>query len=199
MSKSNKRQERTVKYAYLRDERDPRRVMTIARRWGKNGNKMHYAYTICNPVEDQFRKASGRDEATRRMEVNPTKIRPEQGEFVLSAIIENIATRDMSEDRARNAIAMANQWLEENDRRMEEDYLSRCEQDDNDFEGICDDSSCSCHDDDEEAPLRGQDGHNVESDGCGGCDCVAGAGCSERDAGNCEHHADEANKDSNGS
>ena len=117
MSKSNKRPERMIKYAYLRDERDPRRVMTIARRWGKNGNKMQYAYTICNPVEDQFRKATGRAEATARMETNPRKIRPEQGEFILRAIILDIATRNIGDDRSRNAIAMANQWLDENDRR----------------------------------------------------------------------------------
>ena len=123
MSKSNKRPERMIKYAYLRDERDPRRVMTIARRWGKNGNKMQYAYTICNPVEDQFRKATGRDEATFRMETNPSKIRPEQGEFILRAIILDIATRNIGDDRSRNAIVMANQWLDENDRRAEEDLF----------------------------------------------------------------------------
>lgn len=143
MSKGNKRQERMVKFAYLRDERDPRRVMTIARAWGKNGNKMHYAYTICNPVEDQFRKATGRTEAVSRMESNPTKIRPEQGEFILRAIILDIATRNLGEDSSRNAIAMANQWLDEYDRRMEEDYLRCSQQEDNDESG-CGDCDCNC-------------------------------------------------------
>ena len=155
MSKSNKRPERMTKYAYLRDERDPRRVMTIARRWGKNGNKMHYAYTICNPVEDQFRKATGRDEATRRMDVNPTKIKPEQGEFILRAIILDIATRNVMDDHCRNATAMANQWLDENDRRMEEDYLRIVEEQDNDHSGC--ETACG-------------DAESCNGE-CGGCDC----------------------------
>jgi len=146
MSKSNKRPERMTKYAYLRDERDPRRVMTIARRWGKNGNKMHFAYTICNPVEDQFRKATGRDEATRRMDLNPTKIKPELGEFILRAIILDIATRNVMDDHCRNATAMANQWLDENDRRMSEDYLRGSEQEDNDESGCNDCQGCDCGD-----------------------------------------------------
>lgn len=139
MSKKNKR---TVKYAYLRDERDPRRVMTIARRWGKNGNKMRYAYTICNPVEDQFCKVTGRDKATRRMEVNPTKIRPQQGKFVLRAIIIDIATRNAGEERERNAVVMANQWIDENDWQMEKNYNLCAEQEYNDF---ANDYTCNCY------------------------------------------------------
>lgn len=155
MSKNEKRQ---IKYAYLRDERDPRRVMTIARKWGKKGNKIHYGFTICNPVEDQFRKATGRDESVRRMSVNPMKIRPVQGEFILRAVIEDIAYRARGEDRARNALVMANQWLEENDRRMEEDYLRLAEQDDNDFEGC--ETNCG---------------------ECRGCDCEAGVGSTDEE------------------
>lgn len=148
MGKKNvKRQgERTVKYAYLRDERDPRRVMTVARRWGKNGNKMHYAYAICNPTEDQFRKEIGRAEAGRRLEASPAKIRPLQGEFILRGIIEDLAY-NAKEDRERNARSMANQWLDENDRRMEEDYLLMCEEQEAEAEespclGDC--AGCSC-------------------------------------------------------
>jgi len=122
MSKKNVKQERTVKYAYLRDERDSRRVMTIARRWGKNGNRMRYGYALCHPLRDQFNKVDGRFFATLNMEDEPRKIRPAQGEFILRAIIEDIANDDTVCNR--NASTIARQWLDENDRRMEEEYLT---------------------------------------------------------------------------
>ena len=141
----NKNERRVVKFAYLRDERDPRRVMTIARRWGKNGKKMHYAFTICNPVADQFRKATGRELAVQRLEANPWKIRPEQGAFVLRSIVLDIACRSCNIEDQRNAAEMTAQWLDENDRLLEEDFIRITEPEDNDC-GSCEErcEGCGC-------------------------------------------------------
>jgi len=105
MSKSN---ENAVKYAYIRDQRDPRRVMTIARRWGKNHKKIQYQYAICNPEQDQHRKETGREWALDRLESFPLKFKPEQGEMILRAVIADIFSAPNSD---RNSKAMTAQWL----------------------------------------------------------------------------------------
>jgi len=105
MTKPN---ENVVKFAYLRDDRDPRRVMTIARRWGKKHKKIQYAYAICNPEEDQHNKATGREWAEDRLMTAPTKFKPAQGDMLLRAVVADICD---STEADRNAVAMAAQWL----------------------------------------------------------------------------------------
>ena len=68
---------RIVKFAYVRDAENPDRVLTIARRWGRNGNKIHYGYALCRPDTDQFRKDIGRTIASGRMLTKPVKVKPE--------------------------------------------------------------------------------------------------------------------------
>jgi len=105
MTKSN---ENVVKFAYLRDDRDPRRVMTIARRWGKKHKKIQYGYAICNPEEDQHNKATGRDWAEDRLRHAAAKFKPDQGDMVLRAVVADICDSTQSD---RNAVTMAAQWL----------------------------------------------------------------------------------------
>lgn len=104
----------TVKYAYLRDPQNPERVLTIARRWGKNGNKVHYAYAICRPDADQFNKAMGRTIASGRLQSNPTKVKPLGPGLVLRSVVRDIFN---SEDSPRLAKNIAASWLLEEECR----------------------------------------------------------------------------------
>ena len=191
----NKNERRVVKFAYLRDERDPRRVMTIARRWGKNGKKMHYAFTICNPVADQFRKATGRELAVQRLEANPWKIRPEQGAFVLRSIVLDIACRSCNIEDQRNAAEMTAQWLDENDRLLEEDFIRITEPEDNDC-GSCEErcEGCGCLGMqafcDRENSFR-EESCSEERSSCGGCECTASNSICDREGSEAETYSEE--------
>ena len=126
--KTAKRAEKNeVKFAYIRDERDTRRVMTIARKWGKKFKSIKYAYTICNPDEDQFQKAEGRRIATERLEDGidvwtgakcSWKVRPEPGEHTLPIVVQSIAD---NVETSSNTWHMAEEWLKDDFLRRSED------------------------------------------------------------------------------
>ena len=70
-----------VKFLYIRDKNEPRRVMTIA--YKKYMNKVNIGFTICNPV-DQFSRKEGRRLALEKLAGNPIR-------FPLYDHIQNIA------------------------------------------------------------------------------------------------------------
>lgn len=107
----------TVKYAYLRDPENPDRVLTIARKWGKNGNKVHYAYAICRPDTDQFNKEMGRTIAGGRLQSNPAKVKPIGPGLVLRSVVRDIFN---SVDSPRLAKTIAGSWLLEEECRSAE-------------------------------------------------------------------------------
>jgi hypothetical protein len=87
----NKNQD--VRYTYVRDTREPERVLTIARRWGRHG-KIHYAYALCRPDTDQFRKDIGRKIASGRLLTKPTKILPDTNKNALRYIMQDISNKE---------------------------------------------------------------------------------------------------------
>ena len=99
---------RIVKYAYVRDSENPDRVLTIARRWGRNGNKIHYGYALCRPDADQFRKDIGRTIASGRMLTKPVKVKPEGEGLVLRSVMRDIAE---AESTPRIVRKIAQDWL----------------------------------------------------------------------------------------
>lgn len=99
---------RLVKFAYVRDADNADRVLTIARRWGRNGNKIHYGYAVCRPDEDQFRKDIGRTIASGRMLTKPVKVKPEGEGLVLRSVMRDIAT---AENTPRIVRKIAQDWL----------------------------------------------------------------------------------------
>ena len=99
---------RIVKYAYVRDSENPDRVLTIARRWGRNGNKIHYGYALCRPDADQFRKDIGRTIASGRMLTKPVKVKPEGTGLVLRSVMRDIAE---AESTPRIVRKIAQDWL----------------------------------------------------------------------------------------
>jgi hypothetical protein len=98
----------TVKFAYVRDADNADRVLTIARRWGRNGNKIHYGYALCRPDADQFRKDIGRTIASGRMLTKPVKVKPEGERLVLRSVMRDIAT---AENTPRIVRKIAQDWL----------------------------------------------------------------------------------------
>lgn len=109
MSENNiKPVNRDIKYAYVRDAENPDRVLTIARRWGRNGNKIHYGFALCRPDTDQFRKDIGRTIACGRMLSKPTKVTPEGEGKVLRSVMRDIAT---AETTPRIIRKIAQDWL----------------------------------------------------------------------------------------
>ena len=99
---------RIVKFAYVRDAENPDRVLTIARRWGRNGNKIHYGYALCRPDADQFRKDIGRTIASGRMLTKPVKVKPEGEGLVLRSVMRDIAE---AESTPRIVRKIAQDWL----------------------------------------------------------------------------------------
>ena len=99
---------RIVKFAYVRDAENPDRVLTIARRWGRNGNKIHYGYALCRPDTDQFRKDIGRTIASGRLLAKPVKVKPEGEGLVLRSVMRDIAT---AETTPRIVRKIAQDWL----------------------------------------------------------------------------------------
>ena len=99
---------RIVKFAYVRDAENPDRVLTIARRWGRNGNKIHYGYALCRPDTDQFRKDIGRTIASGRMLTKPVKVKPEGEGLVLRSVMRDIAE---AETTPRIVRRIAQDWL----------------------------------------------------------------------------------------
>lgn len=106
--KMNKNVERVVKFAYIRDADNADRVLTIARRWGRNGNKIHYGYALCRPDVDQFRKDIGRTIASGRLLGKPAKVKPEGERMVLQSVMQDIFH---SERSPRIVKQIAEQWL----------------------------------------------------------------------------------------
>lgn len=105
---NNKSVNRDIKFAYVRDSDNADRVLTIARRWGRNGNKIHYGYALCRPDADQFRKDIGRTIASGRMFTKPTKVKPEGEGKVLRSVMRDIAT---AESTPRIIRKIAQDWL----------------------------------------------------------------------------------------
>ena len=105
---NNKSVNRDIKFAYVRDSDNADRVLTIARRWGRNGNKIHYGYALCRPDADQFRKDIGRTIASGRMFTKPTKVKPEGEGKVLRSVMRDIAT---AETTPRIIRKIAQDWL----------------------------------------------------------------------------------------
>lgn len=99
---------RIVKFAYVRDADNADRVLTIARRWGRNGNKIHYGYALCRPDTDQFRKDIGRTIASGRMLTKPVKVKPEGNGLVLRSVMRDIAE---AESTPRIIRKIAQDWL----------------------------------------------------------------------------------------
>jgi len=99
---------KTIKFAYVRDADNADRVLTIARRWGRNGNKIHYGYALCRPDADQFRKDIGRTIASGRMLTKPVKVKPEGEGLVLRSVMRDIAT---AENTPRIVRKIAQDWL----------------------------------------------------------------------------------------
>lgn len=99
---------RIIKFAYVRDADNADRVLTIARRWGRNGNKIHYGYALCRPDADQFRKDIGRTIASGRMLTKPVKVKPEGERLVLRSVMRDIAT---AENTPRIVRKIAQDWL----------------------------------------------------------------------------------------
>lgn len=102
--------DKNIKFTYIRDKEDSSRVLTIARKWGKNGNKVHYSYALCRPDADQFQKLLGREIACGRLVKEPRKIRPYNGsQLVLRSIMQDIAYDNTLPSVLRK---IANQWLD---------------------------------------------------------------------------------------
>lgn len=99
---------RNTKFTYIRDADNADRVLTIARRWGRNGNKIHYGYALCRPDTDQFRKDIGRTIASGRMLSKPVKVKPEGEGKVLQSVMRDIATAESSPKIIRK---IAQDWL----------------------------------------------------------------------------------------
>lgn len=99
---------RIIKYAYVRDSENPDRVLTIARKWGRKGNKIHYGFALCRPDADQFRKDIGRTIACGRLLNKPLKVRPEGEGLVLRSVMRDIAT---AETTPRIVRKIAQDWL----------------------------------------------------------------------------------------
>jgi hypothetical protein len=106
--KMNKNVERMVKFAYIRDADNADRVLTIARHWGRNGNKIHYGYALCRPDVDQFRKDIGRTIASGRLLGKPAKVKPEGERMVLHSVMQDIYHSERSPRIVRQ---IAEQWL----------------------------------------------------------------------------------------
>ena len=106
--KMNKNVERMVKFAYIRDADNAERVLTIARRWGRNWNKIHYGYALCRPDVDQFRKDIGRTIASGRLLGKPAKVKPEGERMVLHSVMQDIYHSERSPRIVRQ---IAEQWL----------------------------------------------------------------------------------------
>lgn len=100
--------DKNIRFTYIRDYEDDGRVLTIARRWGRNGNKLHYAYALCRPDTDRFEKMLGREIACGRLSKEPRKIRPNNDKLVIRAIMQDICERDTVPPILRK---LANQWL----------------------------------------------------------------------------------------
>lgn len=80
-----------IKYAYITDPRNPRRVITIARYCDKENNEVHYQYAVCHPGHfngpfhhrpkdawsggDLFLKDRGRLIATGRLAKSPITVK----------------------------------------------------------------------------------------------------------------------------
>ncbi len=101
-------EEKNIKYTYIRDLDDDNRVLTIARRWGKNGNKIHYGYALCRPDTDQFRKDIGRTIASGRMSEKPSKVLVEQKDRVLRSVMLDILENNTTPKIVRK---IAKEWL----------------------------------------------------------------------------------------
>lgn len=99
---------RIIKFAYIRDSDNSDRVLTIARKWGKNGNKIHYGYALCRPDTDHFRKDIGRTIASGRMLTKPVKVKPEGERMVLRSVMRDIATAEYTPRVVRK---IAQDWL----------------------------------------------------------------------------------------
>ena len=104
----SKNVERMVKFTYIRDADNSDRVLTIARRWGRNGNKIHYGYALCRPDADQFRKDIGRTIASGRLLGKPSKVKPDGEGMVLQSVMQDIFH---SERSPRIVKQIAEQWL----------------------------------------------------------------------------------------
>lgn len=100
-----------IRYTYIRDRDDSERVLTIARRWSKSG-KLHYAYALCRPDADHFRKDIGRKIASGRLLEKPTKLVVESAKYSLRHIMQDISKK---KDTPRILHKIAEEWLEYQD------------------------------------------------------------------------------------
>lgn len=101
--------DKNIKFTYIRDQEASERVLTLARKWGKNGNKVHYSYALCRPDHDRFQKMLGREIACGRLAKEPRKVRPNSGsKFILRAIMQDIVSDETCPAIVRK---IAKQWL----------------------------------------------------------------------------------------
>lgn len=80
-----------IHISYITDNENPRRRMCVVRRWISD-NKMEYAYSMNNPV-DQFEKKKARMIATGRLETRPSVVTVEDGTHPMDAISRDILKR----------------------------------------------------------------------------------------------------------
>ena len=110
-----------VKFFYLHDPDNPGRVMTIARKFGKNGNKIHYAIAVCKPSvkigrillfkADEFRKDIGRTITEGRLNKDPRKIAVVEGESPIITVMRDISTSKSDAKVPKFVKGLAADWL----------------------------------------------------------------------------------------
>ncbi|MFA6049965.1 MAG: hypothetical protein WC761_02105 [Candidatus Paceibacterota bacterium] len=120
-----------IKYFYLRDPKIKSRggekrlatdrVLTVARKLGKNGNKVHYQVSLCTPVMkwmpdgavvtprgDMYSKALGREIAVGRLKSKPFKASIADSDGVdgspFRAVLESISTNTAIPHTARKMV-----------------------------------------------------------------------------------------------
>ncbi len=124
-------EKKTVKYMYVRDPEEPKRVVTIARRFSKNGNKIHYGIAVCKPdlhyddynhgspflsdyippPGDVFSKDIGRRIASGRLEKNPYKVALKTGESPVVTVMRDIAQAKDDTVIPKFVQVIAEKWL----------------------------------------------------------------------------------------
>ena len=110
-----------VKFFYLHDTETPGRVLTVARKLGKNGRKIHYAIAVCKPSVwlspfvmnrgDEFRKEIGRTITEGRLAKKPYKVAAVKDESPLITVMRDISTHESDAEVPQFIKALATRWL----------------------------------------------------------------------------------------
>ena len=80
-----------IRYAYFRDNNDPNRVLTIARR--REGDELVIGYAICRPFNrggNRFKKDLGRRIASGRLEAHGLRVSLVEDTSGMISVLEGI-------------------------------------------------------------------------------------------------------------